>query len=97
MYTSKKDERESDSKVHFGSYPLTKQGNVMKRLLVVLLMAISLAFAGAQSTPTVKAGAACDLVCSDPYIDPSDGQCYIACCPPSEEIKCPCERRPCQQ
>ena len=97
MRTSKKYERESDSKNFFSSfYSSTKQGNAMKRLLVLLLMTISLVFAGAQSAPTAEASRSCDLVCSDPYIDPSDGQCYIACCPADDMIKCPCERIPCK-
>jgi hypothetical protein len=96
-YASKNNERESDStNVCHSPYSSTRQGNVAKRLLVLLLMTISLVFAGAQSAPTTNASARCELICSDPYIDPSDGQCYIACCPPDDQIKCPCERRPCK-
>ena len=96
-YANKNNERESDSTNVFNSYSSTRQGNVIKRLLVLVMMTICLVFAGAQSTPSAKAiGASCDLICSDPYIDPSDGQCYIACCPPDDQIKCPCERRPCK-
>src|ERR1044072_7458022 len=95
-YTSTNNERESDSKGFFSTYSSTRQVNMMKRLLVLLLMTISLVFAGAQSIPSAEAGRRCDLICSDPYIDPSDGQCYIACCPPDDQIKCPCERRPCK-
>jgi hypothetical protein len=95
MYTNKNNERESDRKSHFSSYFSTRQRNAMKRLLVLLLMTISLAFAGARSTPIVKAGGGCEMVCTQ-YIDPSDGQCYIACCPADSDCKMPCERTSCQ-
>jgi len=94
-YTSTNNERESDSKGFFSSYSSTKQGNVIKRLLVLVMMTICLVAAGAQSAPTVKAGGGSDLVCSEPYIDPTDGQCYVTCCPADEQIKAPCQRIPC--
>jgi hypothetical protein len=83
-YTSIKDERKSNSK-----------STMVKRLLVLLMMTMSLVFAGASSTPTTKASAFCDLVCGLPFIDPSDGQCYRMCCPINEECNRPCEIRPC--
>lgn len=92
-YTRTKDARESDNQGSFNSS--TRQGNVMKRLLVLLLMTICLAFAGAQSTPTAKASAGCEMVCGAPFIDPNDGQCYVACCPEDKECMRACELRPC--
>ena len=90
-------ERESDSK-GFSSYAsTTKRSHVMKRLLVSLLMTICLVFAGAQSTPTTKASATCDLVCGEPFIDPNDGQCKVMCCPIDDQCMMPCELRPCQK
>jgi hypothetical protein len=76
------------------SYSSTKQGNVVKRLLVLLVMTISLMFAGGQSTPTTQASVPCDMVCSD-YIDPADGQCYTRCCPADELCKTRCVIMPC--
>lgn len=95
-YTSIKDERESDTKGFSSSYSSTKRGDVMKRLLVLLIMTISLAFAGAQSTTTTKASAGCELVCGEPFTDPNDGQCYRMCCPVDKECTRPCETKPCQ-
>ena len=97
MYTNAKNERESDNKCSFSSHSSTKQGNAIKRLLVLGMMTVCLVFAGAQSMPTANAGGQCQLVCSEPYIDPSDGQCYVTCCPADDRIKCPCERRPCDK
>jgi hypothetical protein len=94
-YTSIKDERESDSNGFSSSHSLTKQGNVMKRLLVMLLMTICLVFAGAQSTPIAQAGAGCELVCGESFIDPNDGQCYQMCCPQDKECMRPCETKRC--
>jgi len=91
-----KDDREADSKRSFHCYSSTRQGNVMKRLLVVLMLTMCLGFAGAQYTPTTQASGGCDLVCGDPFIDPSDGQCYQVCCPQSEECKAPCQMLPCK-
>lgn len=96
MSTNKNNERESDSKSSFSTYS-TKQSNVVKRLLVLVMMTICLVFAGAQATPTTNAGGQCQLVCSEPYIDPADGQCYVSCCPADDRIKCPCERRLCDK
>jgi hypothetical protein len=96
MYANTNNERESDSKSSFRSNS-TKQGNVIKRLLVLMMMTICLVFAGAQATPIASAGGQCQLVCSDPYIDPADGQCYVTCCPADDRIKCPCERRLCDK
>jgi hypothetical protein len=95
MCTNQKNERESDSKSSFSSYSSTKQRNVMKRLLVLAMMTICLVFAGASSVPTAKAGGDGGTVCSEPYIDPSDGQCYVTCCPADNEVKAPCQRVPC--
>jgi hypothetical protein len=67
----------------------------MKRLLVLLLMIISLIFIGIQSTPNAKATGGCELVCSDPFIDPNDGHCYIVCCPADDRCGRPCELRKC--
>lgn len=95
-YASTNNERESDSKDYFSSYSSTRQGNVIKRLLVLAVMTICLVFAGAQSAPTAKANGASGITCSDPYIDPSDGQCYQVCCPDDDQVKAPCERVKCQ-
>lgn len=84
MYTDKKGERKSDNK-----------GNVIKRLLVLLMITMSLAFAGASATPVTNAGAPCDMVCSD-FIDPTDGQCYTRCCPADEACKIRCFITPCK-
>ena len=70
------------------------RSKVMARLLL-LIISTFMAFAGAQSTPTTKASAPCDMVCTQ-YIDPSDGQCYIACCPADDQCKMPCERTRCK-
>ena len=94
MYTNTKNERESDTKRLFSSS--TKQGNVMKRLLLLLLITMSLVFAGAQSTPTAQASRFCELVCGEPFIDPNDGQCKQMCCPQEEECKVRCELIPCK-
>ena len=95
MYTSTKNERESDSKRSFNFYSSTKQGNAVKRLFMLLVITLSLVFAGAQSTPTIEASPGCELVCSEPFIDPNDGQCYQMCCPEDEACARPCELRPC--
>lgn len=95
-YTNTNYERESDSKGFSNFYSSTKRSNVMKRLLVMLLLTISLVFAGAQSTPTAIAGAGCELVCGEPFIDPNTGQCSIMCCPADKECTRPCELKPCQ-
>ena len=97
MYANTNNERESNSKGSFSTYSSTKQGNVAKRLLLLMMMTICLVFAGAQAAPTANAGGQCQLVCSDPYIDPSDGQCYVTCCPADDRVKCPCERRLCDK
>ena len=94
MYNKTNNERESDSK-RFSS-PLTRRTNVVKRLLVLLMITMSLVFAGAQSTPNAHAGRFCNFVCGDPFIDPNDGQCKQLCCPQEEECKAPCELRPCK-
>ena len=93
MYTSTKNERESDSRGSFNSS--TKRVNVMKRLLVLGLMTISLVFAGTQAAPTTNASPGFDYVCGDPFIDPNDGQCYQMCCPSDPAVKAPCVLRPC--
>ena len=84
MYTNTRDERKSDNK-----------GNVIKRLLVLMMITMSLMFAGAHSTPTVQAGAPCDMVCTE-FIDPNDGQCYVRCCPADEACKVRCFVTPCK-
>ena len=89
-YANDKDERESNSKGFF------KQGSMIKRLIVMSVMAASLAFAGAQSMPAASVSSQCQMTCSEPYIDPSDGQCYIACCPADPKCTMPCERIPCK-
>ena len=67
----------------------------MKRLLVLLVMIISLVFIGAQAMPNTEALGGCELVCSDPFIDPNDGHCYIVCCPADDRCGRPCELRKC--
>ena|ERR1700754_4405143 len=94
-HTNTKDKRESDSKSFTRSYSSTKKSNVMKRVLALLLMTICLAFAGAQSTPTAKAGGDCELVCGEPFVDPNDGQCKVMCCPQDEQCMRACELRLC--
>jgi hypothetical protein len=94
MYSNKKNERESNSKGFSSSS--TRQGNVMKRLLVLLMITMSLAFAGTQSAPTTQAGVFCNFVCSEPFIDPNDGQCYQMCCPEDDQCGVRCELRPCK-
>lgn len=95
-YARTKDERESNSKGFFNSSSFSiRQSNVIKRLLVLLIMTICLVAAGAQSTPTTKASAGCEMVCGEPFIDPNDGQCKQMCCPQDEQCMQPCELRPC--
>ena len=94
MYNKTKNERESDSKSL--SSPLTRRSNVMKRLLVLVMITMSLVFAGAQSTPDAHASRFCNLVCGEPFIDPNTGQCFQMCCPQEEECKVRCELRPCK-
>ena len=84
MNTKKKGERKSDNK-----------GNAIKRLFVLLMITMSLAFAGASATPVTNAGAPCDVVCTD-FIDPTDGQCYTRCCPTDEMCKIRCFIMPCK-
>ena len=96
-YTNTNNNRESDSRGFFiSSNVSTKRVNVMKRLLVLTVMAISLVFAGAQSAPTAKASAPCEVVCGEPYIDPTDGQCYQECCPVDNMCKSPCIVKTCK-
>ena len=78
------------------SYRTARQGNVIKRLLLLFTMTICLAFVGGQSTPGTQAGVPCDLVCGDPFIDPNDGQCYVMCCPVDPECGRRCEMKPCK-
>lgn len=85
MYASIKDELKSNSK-----------STMVKRLLVLLMITMSLVFSGTSSTPTAKASAPCDMVCSD-FIDPNDGQCYTQCCPENDLCKIRCTITPCQR
>lgn len=85
MYTGTENERKSNNK-----------SNIVKRLLVLMVMAMSLAFSGIQSAPTTQASAFCDMVCTD-YIDPSDGKCYTRCCPADETCKVRCVIMPCEK
>lgn len=95
-YMNTKDERESDSKfVSRTSYSSTRTGHVIRRLLVLSLLAISLAFAGAQTGSTINASTGCELVCGDPYIG-ADGQCYVDCCPTDPICMNPCVRMVCK-
>jgi hypothetical protein len=91
-YKNTKNERESDSKRSAGAYFSTKQ----KRLVALLMLTLCLLFAGARSTPSAVASLQCPLVCSEPYTDPVDGQCYVDCCPADPKSKCACERFPCK-
>lgn len=95
-YTRKTYERESDSKSYFSSYSATRPGKAMNRLLVLLMMTISLVFAGTQTTPTAQASFGCELVCGEPFIDPNDGQCYVMCCPEDDKCARRCELIPCK-
>ena len=84
-YASIQHERKSNSK-----------GSMVKRLLVLMMITMSLAFSGASLTPITKAGVPCDMVCTD-FIDPADGQCYTRCCPADETCKIRCFIMPCQK
>jgi hypothetical protein len=95
MYTSKKYERESDSKDRSFSKSSTKSVSVIKRLLVLMVMTFCLAAAGASSAPTTNASAGCELVCGEPFIG-KDGQCYQQCCPQSKECMNRCEIQSCK-
>lgn len=76
-------------------YNNTKQRNVMKRLLVLVMITMSLVFAGTSLTPITEARVPCDVVCNE-FIDPTDGQCYMRCCPAEEECKIRCFITPCK-
>ena len=95
-YSNEKYERQSGGNGVSNSYSSARQVNVVKRLFVLLMMAMCLMFAGTQSAPTARASAGCELVCGDPFIDPNDGQCYVMCCPADKECARACELRPCQ-
>lgn len=97
MYQNNKNEREPVSEFASSTYSSsTKKGNTTaKRLIVLLLLAMSLAFAGAQSGSTTNASTGCDLVCGEPYIG-NDGQCYVDCCPADPKCMNPCEQRVCK-
>jgi hypothetical protein len=95
QYTITTQKRESDSEGSLRSYSSLRQSNVVKRLFALALMTICLVFAGAQTVPTSKASAPCDLVCGEPYFE--NGQCLQECCPADFQCKVPCEIRPCQK
>ena len=84
-YTSIQDERKANS-----------MSTMVKHLLVLLMITMSLMFSGASSTQTAQASAPCDMVCNK-YIDPADGQCYVSCCPASDECKIRCVITPCEK
>ncbi len=86
MLNNKKDAKNSDRK-----------SNMMKRLLVLALMTMSLVFAGAQAIPTTRASQGCEMTCGEPFINPSDGKCYVRCCPIDPECKTPCMIKPCDK
>ena len=94
-YVNNKNERESDSEFASGTYTSTKTGDRLRRLIVLLLLAMSVAFAGAQSVSTTNASTGCELVCGEPYIG-ADGVCYVDCCPTDPMCMNPCERRVCK-
>ena len=79
------------------SYGSTRQGNIIKRVLLLITMTVCLVFVGAQTTPGTHARVACDLVCGDPFIDPNDGQCYQLCCPADPSCGTRCELRLCKK
>ena len=96
MYTNNKTEREPDSEFASStSYSSTKTGNRARRLIVLVLLAMSLAFAGAQSASPTNASTGCELVCGEPYIG-ADGICYVDCCPTDPMCMNPCERQACK-
>jgi len=95
-YTNTNDERESYSKRSRNPFSSNVQGNAAKRLFLLLIIMMCLAFAGAQSTPTVQASAQCPLACGPPEFDPVTGQCFVTCCPPDPAAKCACERQLCK-
>lgn len=84
MYINKRDERKSDNK-----------SNVIKRLLVLVMITMSLVFAGGSATPSTNAGVPCEMVCTE-FVDPNDGQCYVRCCPADEACKVRCFITPCK-
>jgi hypothetical protein len=96
-YIYAKNERKSDSKESFTlSSSSTTHGNVTKRLLVLFLLAVSMVFAGAQTTQSLQKSG-CEFVCGDPFIDPNTGQCVQECCPADEKCMQRCELIPCKQ
>ena len=96
-YIDTRNARKSDNKDSFISSSSPKLNNVVKRSLVVMLMAICLVFAGSQSIQSTKASAGCEMVCSDPFIDPNSGQCVRECCPEDDKCMVKCELIPCKQ
>ena len=92
--TTKKDERESGGERCITSSS-TKRGTMTKRLLLLVLVTMSLVFAGTQSVPTTQASVGCELVCGAPYIG-ADGQCYVDCCPTDPTCMNACERLVCK-
>lgn len=93
-YAAKKDERELGGERCITSSSI-KRGSMTKRLLLLVLVTMSLVFAGTQSVPTTQASAQCELVCGEPYTG-ADGQCYVDCCPTSPKCMNACERRVCK-
>lgn len=91
-YTSTKNERESESKGSARANFTIKR----KRLVAVSILTLCLLFAGANMTRTAEASLQCATVCSEPYTDPNDGQCYMECCPSDPKSKCACVRVPCK-
>lgn len=90
-------ERKSDSNEPLSPHNCaTRRGNV-KRLLLLFLIALCLAFTGSQSIQTIKASQGCELVCGKPFIDPSTGQCVRKCCPANDECWRPCILVPCEE
>lgn len=99
MYTNTNDERGSyseRSRNSFSSAVQGGQGNAAKRLFLLMIIMICLAFAGAQSTPTAQASAQCPLQCGPPEFDPVTGECFVTCCPADPKAKCACERQVCK-
>lgn len=95
-YIDTKNERKADSNESLSSHTGTMHGNV-KRLLLLFLIAVCLAFTGSQSIQTIKASQGCELVCGKPFIDPSSGRCVRKCCPANDECMRPCIFVPCEE
>jgi len=95
MRYTRRDEEQRSINTGFKPGSSSKRGSVLKRFLVLWMLAVCISFVGIQSTP-IQASRGCELVCGEPFIDPNDGQCYQMCCPESRECGRRCELRLCK-